>query len=159
MPLEIERKFLVRSTAFKTEAFQQFNISQGYLSSHPERSVRIRIKDKTGVLTIKGKSGDGGVSRFEWEREIPLNEAEILLQLCEPGIIEKTRFLVKVQGGKNQIIEVDEFYGANKGLLIAEVELSSPDEPVIFPDWLGKEVTGDEKYYNAQLSKCPFAKW
>lgn len=156
MPIEIERKFLVESTDFKSEAFQKFNISQGYLNSHPERSVRIRIKDKTGVLTIKGKSEDGGISRFEWEREIPLEEAEALLKLCEPGIIEKTRFLVSVE---KHVFEVDEFHGESKGLVIAEVELSSPDEPVIFPNWLGKEVTGNKKYYNSQLSKHPFAKW
>lgn len=160
MQVEIERKFLVESTDFKTEAFREIKIFQGYLNSHPERSVRIRIKDKTGVLTIKGKSEDGGVSRLEWEREIPLDEAETLLKLCEPGIIEKTRFLIKMQGGKsNQLFEVDEFHGENEGLIIAEVELSSPDAPVIFPDWLGKEVTGEKKYYNSQLSKKPFKKW
>lgn len=156
MPVEIERKFLVKSTAFKTQAFKQFKISQGYLNSHPERSVRVRIKNETGFLTIKGKSEDGGISRFEWEREIPLKEAETLLKLCEPGTIEKTRFLVSVE---KHVFEVDEFHGENEGLLIAEVELSSPDEQIIFPDWLGKEVTGNKKYYNSQLSKHPFAKW
>src|SRR5690606_20967799 len=118
---EIERKFLVLSDAFKEQSFQKVRITQGFLSRHPERTVRVRIKGDKGYLTIKGKSPDGGVSRFEWEKEIPLNEAEALFRLCEPGKIEKTRHLVKFG---NHTFEVDEFYNENAGLVVAEVELN-----------------------------------
>ena len=154
--IEIERKFLVTSDAFKKEAFAQNRIAQGYLSSVPERTVRVRIKGDKGFLTIKGASNETGLSRFEWEKEIPVNEATALLKLCEKGIIDKTRFEVKIG---NHIFEVDEFYGENKGLIIAEVELKSETETFEKPVWLGKEVTNDIRYYNSYLSKNPFTNW
>lgn len=153
---EIERKFLVTSEAFKNEAFKRARIVQGFLSSNPNRIVRIRIHGEQGFITVKGKPNETGVSRFEWERQISLAEAEELLQLCEPGIIEKTRF--EVQNGEH-IYEVDEFLGENEGLIVAEIELSSEDESFSKPVWLGKEVTGEVKYYNSNLSKNPFKNW
>jgi adenylate cyclase len=154
--IEIERKFLVTSDAFKKEAFAQNRIAQGYLSSVPERTVRVRIKGDKGFLTIKGASNETGLSRFEWEKEIPVDEATALLKLCEKGIIDKTRFEVKIG---NHIFEVDEFYGENEGLIIAEVELKSETETFEKPIWLGKEVTNDIRYYNSYLSKNPFTNW
>ena len=154
--IEIERKFLVTSEAFKKEAFAQNRIAQGYLSSVPERTVRVRIKGDKGFLTIKGASNETGLSRFEWEKEIPVDEATALLKLCEKGIIDKTRFEVKIG---NHIFEVDEFYGENEGLIIAEVELKSETETFEKPVWLGKEVTNDIRYYNSYLSKNPFTNW
>ena len=154
--IEIERKFLVTSDAFKKEAFAQNKIAQGYLSSVPERTVRVRIKGDKGFLTIKGASNETGLSRFEWEKEIPVDKATALLKLCEKGIIDKTRFEVKIG---NHIFEVDEFYGENKGLIIAEVELKSETETFEKPVWLGKEVTNDIRYYNSYLSKNPFRNW
>lgn len=153
---EIERKFLVTSEAFKNEAFKLTRIVQGFLNTHPERTVRIRIRGKDGFITIKGKSNKSGLSRYEWEKQISLAEAEELLHLCEPGIIEKTRF--EIENGAH-IYEVDEFMGENKGLIVAEIELGSETEPFSKPEWLGKEVTGDIKYYNSNLSKNPFKKW
>jgi len=155
MAKEIERKFLVKGN-FKDQAVKGTRIVQGYLSSVPERTVRVRIKGDKGYLTIKGIGNASGASRFEWEKEIPVNEAEELLKICEPGVIDKTRYNVKVG---NHTFEVDEFYGENEGLVIAELELSSEDEPFPKPQWLGKEVTGDTKYYNAMLMKNPFTKW
>ncbi|NOU48754.1 MAG: CYTH domain-containing protein [Bacteroidales bacterium] len=155
MPLEIERKFLVIGD-FKPFAEKSYRIIQGYLSSKEERTVRIRIKGNAGYLTIKGISNNTGLSRYEWEKEIPLTEAKELLLLCEPGVIDKTRFLVKVG---NHTFEVDEFVGENSGLILAEVELNSEDEIFDKPVWLGKEVTGDARYYNAMLLKFPFTKW
>lgn len=154
--LEIERKFLVKTDAFKAEAFREHVIKQGYLNSNPERAVRVRIKDDTGFLTIKGKSDDTGTTRFEWEKEISREEAEALLKLCEPGVISKVRFLVKA--GKHTY-EVDEFFEENQGLFLAEIELQSATEDFNKPDWLGEEVTGDPRYYNSQLSKNPFKIW
>lgn len=156
MALEIERKFLVESTDFKSLAFQKNFIKQGFLNSNKERVVRIRIKDETGFITIKGKSNNSGTTRYEWEKEISKKEANELLNLCEQGVIEKYRYLVKVG---NHTFEVDEFFGDNKGLLIAEVELSNENEIFKKPDWLGKEVTGITKYYNSCLSKLPYSKW
>ena len=153
---EIERKFLTTSDEFKSVSFKQNRIVQGYLSSVPERTVRIRIKDEKGFLTIKGIANESGLSRFEWEKEIPILEAEELLKICEKGIIDKTRYEVKVG---NHIFEVDEFYGENKGLIIAEIELSAEDEIFEKPNWLGKEVTNNEKYYNAFLNRNPFKEW
>lgn len=155
MPLEIERKFLVIGD-FKPFAEKSYRIIQGYLSSNEERTVRIRIKDNAGYLTIKGISNASGLSRYEWEKEIPLTEAKELLLLCEPGVIDKTRFLVRVG---NHIFEVDEFVGENSGLILAEIELNSENEIFDKPEWLGKEVTGDARYYNAMLLKFPFTKW
>lgn len=154
--IEIERKFLVTSSAFKAEAFAQNRIKQGYLSSVPERTVRVRIKGQHGFLTIKGISNESGMSRFEWEKEIPAEEAEKLLLLCEAGVIDKTRFEVKTG---NHIIEIDEFYGENEGLIIAEIELQSETESFEKPIWLGEEVTNDKRYYNAYLSNNPFKNW
>lgn len=161
--IEIERKFLVKSDAYKTEAFQRYRIVQGYLNSHPERSVRVRIKGEKGFLTIKGISNETGTSRFEWEKEIPVAEAETLLALCEPGIIEKIRYLVssvRTQDSAPQLIfEIDEFFGENVGLVVAEIELNSEEEKFSKPAWLGEEVTGENQYYNASLSKKPFKEW
>ena len=154
--IEIERKFLTTSEAFKKEAFAQNRISQGYLSSVPGRTVRVRIKGNKGFLTIKGASNESGLSRFEWEKEIPIDEAQQLMLLCEKGVIDKTRFEVKIG---NHIFEVDEFYGENKGLIMAEVELSSETETFEKPTWLGKEDTDDKRYYNSYLSKNPFKDW
>jgi len=154
--IEIERKFLVTSDTFKTAAFIQNRITQGYLSSIPERTVRVRIKGDRGFLTIKGASNESGLSRFEWEKEIPVDEAKKILLLCEKGVIDKTRFEVKVG---NHIFEVDEFHGENKGLIIAEIELANETEIFEKPEWLGKEVTNDNRYYNSYLSNNPFTKW
>jgi adenylate cyclase len=154
--IEIERKFLVTSSQFITDAFRSSRIVQGYLNSNPARTVRIRIKGDKGYLTIKGVGNESGLSRFEWEKEIPVADAERLLILCETGIIDKIRHEVKF---KNHIIEVDVFAGANEGLIIAEIELQSEKETVEKPAWLGLEVTNDEKYYNAYLSKNPFQQW
>ena len=154
--IEIERKFLVTSDTFKTAAFIQNRITQGYLSSIPERTVRVRIKGDRGFLTIKGASNESGLSRFEWEKEIPVDEAKKILLLCEKRVIDKTRFEVKVG---NHIFEVDEFHGENKGLIIAEIELANETEIFEKPDWLGKEVTNDNRYYNSYLSNNPFTKW
>jgi len=154
--IEIERKFLVNSEAFKDEAFNSYTIKQGFLNSDKERTVRVRLKKDKGYITVKGKSTTNGLSRFEWEKEIIKVEAESLLKLCEKGIIDKIRYEIKY--GKH-IFEVDEFFGENEGLVIAEVELNSEEESFKKPNWLGKEVTGEVKYYNSQLSKVPFIKW
>ncbi|EJX02259.1 adenylate cyclase [gut metagenome] len=156
MSLEIERKFLVTNDLYKMQAFSQSRVVQGYICSACGRTVRVRIRDGKGYLTIKGVSNDAGTTRYEWEKELPLSEAEELMRLCEPGVIEKNRFLV--QSGKH-VFEVDEFHGANEGLVIAEVELSSENEPVVKPDFIGVEVTGDVRYYNSQLMKHPFTTW
>ena len=155
MAQEVEKKFLVTSTDFKTSAFKQTHIKQGYLSSVPERTVRIRIKGNAGYITIKGIGNNSGASRYEWEKEIPLMEAEELMKICEPGIIDKTRYEVKV--GKHTF-EIDEFYGENQGLIVAEIELKNENDHLEKPDWLGAEGTGDAKYYNAMLMKNPFSK-
>lgn len=154
--IEIERKFLVNSNGFKNDAFQKNRISQGFLNTHKERTVRVRIKGEKGFITVKGASSSDGLKRFEWEKEIAVNEAYELLKLCEPTIIDKIRYEVKVG---NHIFEVDEFYGENEGLIIAEVELNSEKDPFEKPIWLAKEVTGDIKYYNSQLSKNPYKNW
>lgn len=154
--IEIERKFLVTSTDFIQESHAKQEIAQGYLNSNPERTVRVRTKDQKGFLTIKGKSNTSGTSRFEWEKEIPIAEAKQLLLLCEKGVIEKTRHLINV--GKH-LFEVDVFYGENDGLIMAEIELSDENESFEKPNWLGMEVTNDERYYNAYLSRHPFTNW
>ncbi len=154
--IEIERKFLVKSNDFITEAFKETKITQGFLSTNKKRTVRVRLKGNQGFLTIKGMSSKNGLSRFEWEKEIPKQEAEQLLKLCKKGVIDKTRYEVNVA---NHIFEVDIFYKDNEGLVIAEVELSSENETFEKPNWLGEEITGDSKYYNSQLSKHPFKKW
>lgn len=153
---EIERKFKVKNDAYKAEAIKVVRITQGYLSSVPERTVRIRLKDEEAFITIKGATNNRGTTRFEWEKSITVSEALQLLSLCEKGVIDKRRYIVPV--GK-YTFEVDEFYGDNEGLVMAEIEL--PDENATFtkPDWLGEEVTGDGRYYNAMLVKKPFKHW
>ncbi|MBU2926602.1 CYTH domain-containing protein [Winogradskyella psychrotolerans] len=154
--VEIERKFLVNSDAFKIEAFNKYSIKQGFLNSDKERTVRVRLKKETGYITVKGKSSANGLSRFEWEKAITVAEAESLLNLCENGFIDKMRYEVK---SGIHTFEIDEFYGDNEGLIIAEIELNSESENFEKPHWLGKEVTGDVRYYNSQLSKVPFKTW
>lgn len=154
--LEIERKFLVRSEGYKRDASSQIRIVQGFLNTHPERTVRVRIKGEKAYLTIKGMSNESGTTRFEWETEITVAEATNLIDLCEDIILEKTRY--KVPLGQH-VFEVDEFLGENKGLVVAEIELQHEDERFDRPDWLGKEVTGEVEYYNSQLSKKPFRDW
>ena len=156
MAQEIERKFLVKSDDFKAESASKTRITQGYLSSIPERTVRVRIKGEKGFLTIKGIGNESGASRYEWENEIPVDEVNQLLKICEPGVIDKTRFNVK--SGKHTF-EVDEFYGDNEGLLVAEIELSSEGENFEKPSWLGEEVTGQVKYYNSMLMKISYKNW
>jgi adenylate cyclase len=155
MGKEIERKFLVKGD-FKPFVSKQTRIVQGYLSSVPERTVRVRIKGDKGYITIKGIGNASGASRFEWEREVPVNEIEELLKICEPGVIDKTRYLVKAGP---HTFEVDEFHAENKGLVLAEIELGSEAEAFQKPDWLGEEVTGDTRYYNSMLMKNPFTRW
>ena len=155
MAQEIERKFLVKGD-YKSSSKKETRITQGYLSSVPERTVRVRIKGDKGFITIKGIGNESGASRYEWEKEIPVSEVKELLELCEPGLIDKTRFLV--DSGKHTC-EVDEFYVDNEGLTVAEVELSDENEEFSKPEWLGKEVTGDVKYFNAMLMKNPYKNW
>ena len=193
---ETERKFLVLSDAFKAEAVASHRIKQGYIARDNGNSVRVRIKDNTGILTIKGPSADD-ISRTEWEIEIPLADAEALLKLCHGGIIDKTRYIVPEGGtlpqnpghprpGKREgpkaarsaatgrgreatfcgsvpaagrVFEVDEFYGDNEGLVMAEIELENASDPFEKPSWLGQEVTGDRHYYNSYLSMHPFKTW
>jgi len=156
MNLEIERKFLITNTNFKKESYQKKYIQQGFLNSDKNRVVRVRIIEEKAYLTIKGVSDKSGTSRFEWEKEISVQEAKALMNLCEKGVIEKYRYFHKLD---NHIFEIDEFLGDNEGLIIAEVELKNKNEVFIKPSYLGKEVTGDEKYYNSNLSKVPFKDW
>ncbi|MDL2319867.1 CYTH domain-containing protein [Alistipes sp. OttesenSCG-928-B03] len=156
MAQEIERKFLVKNDDFKKEANLSTWIVQGYLSSVPERTVRIRIKGDKGYITVKGMGNDSGASRFEWEMEIPMEDVENMLKIAEPGVIDKRRYLVPF--GKHTF-EVDKFNGDNEGLIVAEIELCSEDEQFERPDWLGEEVTGQTKYYNSMLMKHPYKKW
>ncbi len=153
---EVERKFLVLSEAYKREATSEFHIQQGFLSTDPERTVRVRLKNGHGKITIKGISDEEGVSRFEWEYDIPGDEAQQLLNLCKGELITKTRY--EVPSGEH-LFEVDVFEGSNAGLVVAEVELATPDEDFDKPSWLGQEVTGDPKYYNAQLSRITYRQW
>ena len=158
---ETERKFLVLSDAFKAQATESHRIKQGYIARDNGNSVRVRIKDSTGILTIKGPSADD-ISRTEWEIEIPLADAEALLNLCHGGIIDKTRYIVPEGGSvppSGRVFEVDEFYGDNEGLVMAEIELENADDPFEKPSWLGQEVTGDRHYYNSYLSMHPFKTW
>ena len=156
MAQEIERKFLVTSDAYKEESVKRTRITQGYLSSVPERTVRVRIKGDKGYITIKGGGNESGTSRYEWEKEIPVAEAEELLQICEPGVIHKTRYEVNVG---RFTFEVDEFYGENQGLVVAEVELLNENDRFDKPEWIGAEVTGDVRYYNSMLKKKPYTTW
>lgn len=154
--LEIERKFLVVGDAYKRQAYASSYIKQGYICSERGRTVRVRLRGDCGYLTIKGPSTDNGLSRYEFEKEITLEEARELFKLCEPGIVEKTRYLVR---SGNHTFEVDEFHGDNEGLVMAEVELAAPNDPIVKPDFIGQEVTGDRRYYNSQLRQHPFTTW
>ena len=154
MAQEIERKFLVKGDAYKTAAFDHSHIQQGYILSGGGRTVRVRIRGDKGYLTIKGPSADGGLSRFEFETEVSMADAVELMKLCEPGVIDKTRWLVRADDG--HIFEVDEFYGDNEGLVMAEVELQSADESFVKPDFICREVTGDRRFYNGHLRRYPF---
>ena len=154
---EIERKFLVIGD-FKSQATSSTRISQGYIASGNGRTVRVRIRGDKGYLTIKGPSDGKGLSRFEWEKEISLAEAEALMTICEPGIIEKTRWLVPSSDG-HHTWEVDEFWGDNEGLIMAEIELESENDSFQKPDFIGKEVTGDRRYYNSHMRKYPYKMW
>lgn len=154
--IEIERKFLVKSAMFKSLARSKTRIVQGFLNTDPQRTVRVRIAGEKGYITVKGKSNSSGTTRFEWEKEISVKEADALLLLCEKGILEKYRYELPVGG---HLFEVDEFKQDNAGLIIAEVELNSENELFEKPDWLGAEVTGEVKYYNSQLSKNPYTTW
>ena len=146
---EIERKFLVKNDDYKLEAERILHIVQGYLNRDPQRTVRVRIQNGTGFLTIKGASDKTGTTRFEWEKEILIEEAQALLELAEPGIIEKVRYVIPA--GNDLYFEVDEFLGDQTGLTLAEIELPDPQTPFNKPDWLDKEVTGQKAYYNSQM--------
>ncbi len=150
--LEIERKFLLKSNAWRTLVSRRSNIIQGYLSTHPERSVRVRIRGESGTITVKGKSSASGMSRFEWETEISLYDARAMMQLCV-GVVEKVRHEIPFEG---HVFEVDEFHGNHQGLVLAEIELSSESDVFPHPEWLGAEVTADKRYYNSWLSENPW---
>ncbi|MBQ5603714.1 MAG: CYTH domain-containing protein [Bacteroidales bacterium] len=154
MAKEIERKFLV-SGEFRQDSPESYRIMQGYICSDPDRTVRVRVRGDKGFLTIKGRGSEDGLSRYEWEKEIPVTEAVELMALCGSGVIDKTRYLVPF--GKHTY-EVDVFHGANEGLVLAEIELSDEQEAFEMPSWLGEEVTGDVRYYNSMLSLHPFSK-
>jgi len=155
MAQEIERKFLVKGE-FKSHAYKHSRMIQGYICSANGRTVRVRISDDKGFLTIKGPTNASGTTRYEWEKEISLSDARALIKLCEGGIISKTRFYVH---SDSHIFEVDEFNDANHGLIMAEVELRDENEEFVKPDFIGEEVTGDERYYNSQLMKHPYSTW
>lgn len=155
MHFEIERKFLVTGE-YKHLAVSHTDIEQGYFDSAPGRTIRVRIRDDRAYLTIKGPSEDGGLSRYEFETEVSLEDGRQLMKLCKPGRIQKTRWLVP--NGKHTV-EVDEFHGENEGLVFAEIELASEDEEYIRPGFLGKEVTGDKRFYNKYLMTHPYSKW
>ena len=156
MAIEIERKFLVKDDSYKAMAFKNDRIAQGYLCREGGNSARVRVRGDKGYITIKGPSLDGGLSRYEWEKEISVDEANDLLKLCHGTIIDKRRYLVEYKG---HTFEVDEFYGDNQGLAVAEVELTSTDENFDKPPFLGEEVTGEKKYYNSSLTRFPYKLW
>lgn len=154
MAIEIERKFLLFNSDWRKEVYASRQISQGYLSSDSGRTVRIRISDQQAFITIKGKTQ--GTSRAEFEYEIPLNDAQQLIQLCEHPIIKKVRHLVKFE---EKVWEIDEFAGDNRGLIVAEIELDTEEETITLPDWVGKEVSHDARYFNASLIRHPYNQW
>ena len=154
---ETERKFLVVGE-FKSQSYNATRIQQGYIASNNGRTVRVRIRGDKGYLTIKGPSGLKGITRYEFDTEIPLDDARELMEICEPGIIDKTRYLVKSPDGRH-IWEIDEFYGDNEGLVLAEVELSHESEEFQKPDFIGREVTGDRRFYNSHMRSYPFKLW
>lgn len=151
--VEIERKFLINNNLWKPDN-KGIQIRQGYLSVDKERVVRVRVADEKGFITIKGKLK--GLSRSEFEYEIPKNEAEMLFKMCLNFIIEKTRFKKRIG---DLIWEIDVFSGENSGLILAEVELINEDQVVDLPEWIVKEVSSDFRYYNSWLSENPFSKW
>lgn len=155
MALEIERKFLIKGD-YKPFVLDSEEIVQGYLSSNPARSVRVRIKGEKAFLTIKGITNQSGATRFEWEKEIEVCEAKELINLCEPGIIDKVRHYIP---NGHRKFEVDVFRGENEGLVLAEIELGDENEKFSKPDWLGEEVTADNRYYNSSLASNPYSKW
>lgn len=155
--LEIERKFLVTGP-FKDKAYDATRIQQGYIASGRGRTVRVRVRGDKGYLTIKGPSNLAGLARFEWEKEISVSDAHELMCICEPGIIDKTRYLVKSPDGRH-VWEVDEFYGDNEGLVMAEIELNDENESYSKPDFIGREVTGDRRFYNSHLRQNPYKLW
>ena len=155
MNIETEKKFLVLDDGYKTQAVESHRIRQGYIAHDMGRSVRVRIRDGKGILTVKGAFIGLG-SRPEWEKELSLQEAEDLFLLCKPGCVDKTRWIVPAG---ERFFEVDEFHGENEGLVLAEIELASEDEPFGRPSWLGEEVTGDQRYYNGYLARNPFKSW
>ena len=172
MNIEIERKFLVKDDGYKAQAVASHRVRQGYIAHDGGRTVRVRLWDDKGVLTIKGPSMGMGMSRFEWERELTREEAEDLFVLCKPGMVDKTRWIIPAgmpgQAGHDVMadpdrpslyFEVDEFHGENEGLVMAEIELGSEDEAFDKPSWLGQEVTGDKRYYNSYLARNPFKTW
>ena len=152
---EIERKFLVKGD-FEQDIVDRKRIVQGYICAEEARTVRVRIQGDEGFLTIKSASNERGWSRYEFEQLVTLVDAEELLKLCLPGVIDKIRHWIQVG---NHLWEVDVFYGKNEGLVVAEIELSSEEETFELPAWVGEEVTGDAKYYNAMLSQNPFSQW
>ena len=156
MALEIERKFLVTGDSYKALAFRSDRIAQGYICREGGNSARVRVRGDKGYITIKGPSRDGGLSRYEWEKEIPVNEARELLKICNDAIIDKVRHLVEYGG---HTFEVDEFFGDNEGLTVAEVELGDANEEFEKPDFIGEEVTGDKRYYNSRLTRFPYKSW
>jgi len=168
MHIETERKFLVIDDSFKAEAIESHHMVQGYIAHDSGRTVRVRIADERGILTIKGPSHNG-MSRLEWEMEIPLKDAQDLMMLSTGPVIDKTRYIVPARtsgdadslaaGHKGRYFEVDEFYGDNEGLVMAELETASEDETFDRPSWLGDEVTGDRRFYNSYLSLHPFKSW
>lgn len=154
--VEIERKFTLKNTNFLSSSVNSFKITQGYLNSSSSRTVRVRTKGDKAYLTIKGESSANGMSRYEWEKEIDVDDALQLLSLCEDFVIEKTRYEIKVN---DLVFEIDVFEGDNQGLIIAEVELQSEDQDVELPEWIDQEVTGDVRYYNSYLSNTPYNQW
>ena len=156
MAIEIERKFIVTDDSYKAMAFQSDRIAQGYICREGGNSARVRVRGDKGYITIKGPSLDGGLSRFEWEKEISATEALELLRLCHDGIIDKIRHLVK---WGEHVFEVDEFFGDNEGLVVAEVELDDANEDFEKPGFIGQEVTGDKRYYNSRLTRFPYKSW
>ncbi|MEM6298132.1 MAG: CYTH domain-containing protein [Bacteroidota bacterium] len=154
MGLEIERKFLLKNSDWEKLHSQKISMRQGYLNTHPERTVRVRVSNQSATLTIKGKTQN--TTRQEFEYQIPFEEGGALLNLCEKPLIEKVRFIVKYQ---DKVWEIDRFEGENEGLVVAEVELDHEGEEFILPAWIGEEVSHDPRFYNASLIKQPFKSW
>ncbi|HIE45585.1 MAG TPA: CYTH domain-containing protein [Flavobacteriaceae bacterium] len=156
MAIEVERKFLVKGD-YKEFVIKKEEIVQGFLSTVPERTVRVRIKKDKAFLTIKGIGNKKGTTRYEFEKEIDIDDAKDLLKICEKGVIEKIRHIIPIEN--DLFFEVDEFYGDNEGLILAEIELPTENAKFEKPDWLGEEVTGDKRYYNSVLKKNPYKNW